>query len=64
MFEESESIEITKLKNGWQLSHSWKTTDTLSDGRKDTNYHSEAFAYPTLEEATAKITELASKFKD
>lgn len=64
MFDEDEVVKITKLKNGWQLTHSWETIDTLRDGRKETNWHSETYAYPTLEETIAKATELATEFKD
>ena len=59
-----EAINLTKLKNGWQVKYSWEEITTNSKGDKDTDWKDESYAYPTLEEALAQTKELALKIKE
>ena len=58
-----ESVKLIKLKNGWRVSHCWEEKSKSGD-RYDTDWETADYAYPTLEEAVAKVTEVAGTFKD
>ena len=61
---QDEDIRLTKLKNGWEVEYSWEESFTDRGGHKDTDWKNEAYAFPTLEEAIGKMSELALTIKD
>jgi len=57
-----ESITIRKISNGWIIKHEWEEK-VEKDKYTDTEYNDEKFAFSTLDEALAKIKELAESIE-
>ena len=58
------SLKLERIGNGWVVTHSYETEFTDRGGHKDTDYHNEQFAFPTLDEALTKMKEMAEKSLD
>jgi hypothetical protein len=58
---EKAPIGICKIDNGWEVKRNWDTKKVVEGvSHLDYEYFSETFAFPTIDEALAKVKELAN----
>ena len=58
-----ESLKLSRIKTGWQVDHDFETDTIDKEGRKDTDYNTETYAFETIDQAVAKMVELSEGFK-